>query len=1053
MASRFFFPLALLLAALSPAARAQTGTVSGIVVDAAGVSLPGVNVVLEGTQFGTASDATGRFTFEAPVGTYTLVATYIGYQRATQPVTVASRQTTEVRVTLTEDLLGLDEVLVVGYGTQERRTVGGAVGSVRPENIQEVPIATLDNALQGRIAGVQVTQNSGVPGAALTVRVRGATSISAGNQPLYVVDGVPLNQGDFSGITGNLGGQSVDALADLNPNEIASIEVLKDASAAAIYGSRASNGVVLITTKRGRAGKTRVTLNAYTGTQEAWRMVDFLDARQYVDVYNDAILNDFGIPDYYGFTDDGVENYEELDPSVNTNWVDEVTGTAPISSTSLSIEGGNPQTRYYVTGSYLSQGGIVKPYAYDRLNGRLNLDYEANAWLRFGTNVSLSRATTDRARGDNTIYGPFANAIANPPIEPIYTDSTRSDYYLTLYDNPVGLRNENEAQDVSLRTIGNAFAEADFARDFTARVSVGVDNLNLRSRLYDSPRTSLGAGFGGRGISTTSYVTKVITEGTLAYDRNFGTKHEVNAVVGLSYEDTDDSFESVTGTTFPTEEFRFVTSAASITEGSSSLTTNSLFSTFGRVTYTFNRRYSITGNLRRDGSSRFGQDNRYGVFPAVSLAWNAYEEGFLKGQNVVEGLRLRASVGQTGNQLGIGNFASRGLFGSAAYGDNSGLAPAQLANPKLSWETTTQYNVGTEFSLLNDRLAVTADYYVKQTDDLLVNVLIPSTSGYTAYTGNIGGVRNTGFELSTRINVLRGSSSAPRLSFDLNAATNANEVTDLYNDQPLNFGFVSRVEKGKPLGYFYGYQTAGLFQIGDDICKTQSGETTAQRNARCAGAGLAYQTSRTSPGDVRFVDRNGDGVINADDQTRIGSPWPKWTGGLSTNLGWRSFDLTAFLQFSYGNDVYNATRLYTDAFGAYGDNSTTRALDRWRAPDLDGDGNPIPGTGNTDTDVPRATGRGASFNTQDSDLFVEDGSYLRLKNVVLGYTLPARLIERTGMRTLRVYVQAQNLATWTDYSGFDPEVNYAGDTAVTRGTDFYTLPQARTYTVGVTVGL
>lgn len=1049
---RTAFLVGLVALVLGPVAQAQTGTVAGRVTDAqTGETLPGVNVVLEGTRLGAASGPDGRFRFEAPAGSYTLQASFIGYERFSRAVTVEAGQTVEVEVRLRPDILGLDEVVVVGYGTQERRTVGGAVSTLRAETVREVPVASLDNALQGRLAGVQVTQNSGVPGAALTVRIRGATSITAGNQPLYVIDGVPVNQGDFSGITGNMGGQNVDAIADLNPNDIESIEVLKDASAAAIYGSRASNGVVLITTRRGRAGAPRVTLSSYAGQQRAWRIVPMLNAEQYLEVANEAYFQEFGVPNRYGFEGSGAEI--EF-PRVDTDWLRTVIQPAPIASTSLGIEGGDVRTRYAVTGSYFLQEGIVRPYGYERLNGRVNLDYEVSERVRFGTNVGLTRAVTSRARGDNTIYGPFANAIANPPVEPVFADDDETEYFPTLYDNPVAIMRENEAQDVSFRVIGNLFGEADLAPGLVARVSLGLDNLNLRSRLYDSPRTSLGAGFGGRGIATSSNVTNVVYEATLSYAGPVGPG-AFSGVVGTSYERQDDLFESVTGTVFPTDEFRYITSAASVTQGSSSRTGNSLFSVFGRSTYTLADRYSVTLNLRADGSSRFGADNRYGFFPSVAFAWNAYEEPFLRNQDVVTGLRFRISYGLTGNQLGIGNFASRSLFGGAAYAGLPGIAPSQLGNPTLSWESTAQFNVGTEFSVLGDRLGISADYYVKNTDNLLVNVLIPSTNGFVSYTGNIGSIRNVGFEITTRATLLRGTSRRLGWTVDVNAATNANTVTALFNDQPLNFGFASRVEVGQPLGFFFGYRTDGLFQIGDPICRTAPGETPEQRNARCAAEGLAFQNRWTEPGDIRFRDLNGDGVINADDRERIGNPWPKWTGGLTNTFSYRGLDVTAFLQFSYGNDILNATRLYTDAYGFFGanDNHTTRALDRWRAPELDADGNPIPGTGNTNTREPRASFFDDNQNSRISDRFIEDGSYLRLKNLIVGYSLPSRLVQPAGVRSARVYVQGQNLITLTRYSGFDPEVNYAGSAAVTRGTDFYTLPQARTLTVGFTLGL
>ncbi|HEX7052109.1 MAG TPA: TonB-dependent receptor [Longimicrobiales bacterium] len=1018
---RFLRTIVLVLAAIalpSAVAAQERGTVTGQVTDQnTGAPIVGAQVAIVGTTHATVTNREGRFLLPAvPTGAQTLQVVYIGYQTATIEIQVTA--STVADVALTPDILRLDELVVVGYGTQRRRNISGAISSLDPSAVvEDAPIVSVDNVLQGRVPGVQVTQNSGNPGSAITVRVRGASSISAGNQPLYVIDGVPMTQGNFSMINGAFGGQDIDALADLNPNNIESIEVLKDASAAAIYGSRASNGVVLITTKRGIAAeRPRITVSGYYGVQQAWNKIDMADTDLYIDVYNEA----YGVP-IFGYSDDGVANDFEIEPGMNTDWLDQVFRPAPIRNFAASIAGGSGPVRYFVAGSSLNQDGIVEGFGYERLNGRLNLDYTASDRLTLGTNVALTRGRTRRSASDNTIYGPFANAIASPPWHGIYDED--GNYLSPFYANPVGLAKENFASERSVHILGNMFGTFNLFSNVDLRASVGLDHYNLRSYLYDSPIIGPAVGSGGASTSGDAYVTKLVYEATVNWLQQIGTDHLFSGVVGTSYEDNTRESSSVSGQSFPSSYFRYITSAASITDGDADLAEWSLVSFFSRLSYTYADRYTATFNLRADGSSRFGADNRYGFFPSGSLLWRVSDEPFLRDQDVISDLAFRLSYGRTGNQQGIGNFASRGLYtGGANYEDTPGLAPDQLANPDLKWETTDQFNVGADVAFIENRLGITADYYIKTTKDLLVSRPVPRTTGFSSVTSNVGSMENRGFELGVHAELLRGGPQDFNWAMDLNLSRNVNEVTELYNDQPFVTGFVSRVEEGKPLGFFWGYKTDGIFRSQEEVDNH------------------AFQDDETAPGDVRFVDVNGDGVIDDADRTLIGTPWPDFVGGLTNTLSYRGIDLSVFLQFSSGNEIYNGTRIYTDAYGASpGDNVSARAADRW-SPD------------NPDGTEPRATADDPNNNARDSDRFIEDGSYLRVKNAVLGYTFPASIAQRLGMRNLRVYLQAQNLLTFTDYSGFDPEVNYAGEADVTRGTDFYTLPQPRTITFGFNVG-
>jgi TonB-linked SusC/RagA family outer membrane protein len=1012
----------------------ERGTITGTVV-IAGTQEPlqGVLVTIPATGTGGLTDEQGRFTLaNVPFGTHSIRAVFLGYREVNREVVVGAN-TPPVRIELETDPLRLDELVVVGYGMERRRAVAGAVSSLRPETVQDIPIKSVNEILQGRLAGVQVTQNSGTPGAAITVRIRGSSSISGGNEPLYVLDGVPLNQGDYSAnSTVGFGGQDIDAISDLNPNEIERIEILKDASAAAIYGSRASNGVVLITTKRGTPARPEITFGAYYGTQEDWRRLDMLNSAEYIEIYNEGSIarfgpaSDFGFDEWYGFATPGRVFETEVQPGVDTDWLSEVMRSAPISSLEASVRGGTERVRYYVSGSAIEQEGIIKSMGYRRLNGRVNLDYQPFRRLTLGTNVALARSVTDRARSDNTIYGAFANAIANPPITPVFTED--GDYFETLYANPVGMNNEAEAEERAIRILGNAFGTYNLIEGVDARVSVGLDQLSNRFRSYDSPNFGPWSANGGAAEAGNRYVTKVTYEGTVNFDRYLGDVHQFTGVVGGSYEDNFNEFSTVQGTQFPSEHFKYITSAATIATGTSSRSDWSLISYFGRLSYTFNERVTGTLNVRRDGSSRFGQDNRFGTFPSASVLWRIGDESFMQDQNVVRNLALRASYGVTGNQQDLGNFAARGLFGGGAnYLDQPGIAPSQLANPELRWEKTNQLNLGTDFSVLNDRLAVTFDYYDKQTEDLLVERPVPSSTGFTGIWDNVGSMENKGFEVSATAHWLRGGGRGLTWSTTLNLSRNRNKVLELYNDQPINSGFVNRVEEGKPLGFFFGHVTDGIFQTMEEV--EAHATQTVHSNPRRA----------TAPGDIRFRDLDGNGVINDDDRTDIGSPWPDYEGGVTNAISVAGFDLNAFVQFSKGNEIYNANRIYMDQFGSGGDNHTTRALRRW-TPE------------NPNATEPRAVWGDPNFNTRDSDRFVEDGSYVRLKNIVLGYTLPAEFSDRLGVRMARIYVQGQNIWTFTDYSGFDPEVHYGGQTAISRGTDFYTLPQARTFTFGFNVG-
>jgi TonB-dependent starch-binding outer membrane protein SusC len=1034
---RLLFAVLLSIVVLPTSADAQQrGSVTGQVIsDATQQPLAGVQITIPAFNLSGMSDERGRFLIHnVPFGTHTVRASVIGFRQGTAQVTVGEA-TQPVVITLETDPLRLDELVVVGYGTERRANVAGAVSSLRAETVRDLSTASVNQALQGRLAGVQVHQNSGTPGGAITVRVRGSSSISGGNDPLYVIDGVPMNQGDFSRLGVAFGGQDIDAISDLNPNDIESIEILKDASSAAIYGSRASNGVVLITTRRGAAVRPEVNFGAYWGQQNLWRKVEMLNASQYMEIYNEGCRARYGITyDCIEYTDDSW--VPTGPPGTDVDWVDQVLSTAAMSNMDASVRGGSDRVRYFVAGSSLMQDGMIAAQGYRRLNGRINLDYEPLDRLTLGTNVALTRSIYDRARSDNNIYSPWANALANPPVQAIRTEE--GGWFETLYANPVGMMEEADAQERGIRILGNVFGVYTLTEGVTGRLSVGLDNLTLRSRSFDSPTFGPWSGQGGAADAASSFVSKTTYEGTLNFARTLAGIHALSGVIGTSYEYNVNEGFRVQGQQFPTEHFRYITSAATISAGTSTRSDYGLLSYFGRVSYTLNDRVTTTFNIRHDGSSRFGANNRYGTFPSASVMWRVGEESFMHGQNILSNLALRASYGLTGNQQSLGNFASRGLFGGGAnYFDSPGIAPSQLANPSLRWEKTAQLNLGTDFSVLDNRLAFNIDWYDKQTEDLLVARPVPRTTGYTTIWDNVGGMQNRGFEVAaTARPFVPTYPGAFSWTSTVNVSRNRNKVTSLYDGQPIGTTF--RIEEGMPLGFIYGYVTDGIFQ------------SMAEVQAHARQVVHSDPRRATAPGDIRFKDINGrdaegnltgepDGIINADDRQMIGSPWPDYEGGWTNSLAFRGIDLTAFVQFSQGNDIYNGFRVYADQYGSWGDNHTVRAMNRW-TPE------------NTNTVEPRAIWGDPNQNTRTSDRFVEDGSYVRLKNVVLGYTLPEGIASRFGFRTTRLYVQGQNVFTRTDYSGWDPEVNAGGTSSVTRAWDFYTLPQARTFTFGVNVG-
>ena len=991
---------------------AQGINVAGTVTESGGTPIPGVNVVVKGTTNGVATDFDGNYSISANQGDI-LVFSSVGF--TSQEVTVNG---SVINITMSEDSNVLDEVVVVGYGTQSRRDLTGSVASIKGEDISRQPVASVDNALQGQAAGVLVTTPSGTPGAGINIQIRGTTSISAGNEPLYVIDGIPMIPEDLSGLFS--GGQKTNSLADINPGDIQSIEVLKDASATAIYGSRGANGVVLITTKRGSTGRSKIDFNTYYGFQNVTNVIDMQSSKEFLELMNEAAQQDnrdFGTDYPENYVSD-IWGYDPNDPDLqNTDWYGEIFRTAPIQNYDLSVSGGNDKTTYFTSVSYFDQEGVQIGTGFDRISGRINIDSQVSDAIKVGSSVMLSRTNQDRTINDNSLYGVVINTLAADPLMPVYeSDGSYADpfWYFGwwMLDNPVLVAKEYYRQTKTSRALANIYAEIKLAEGFKFKTTWSADYTNLVDESYTPiiSRESSNAGANGLGTYGSTEDLTWITENYFSYDKTFG-KHSINAILGASYQASDRDFSDMAAQGYPSDQFTKLSVAAKVTSATTSGTQWGLASYYFRGNYNYDDRFLFTFTGRADGSSRFGTNNKFGFFPSGSVAWRMSNENFLKNSNTISDLKIRASYGLTGNQEGIGNFSSRGLYGVGAYRQTPVLVPTQLSNSNLSWENTAQYDIGIDLGLFNNRLSFTADYFVKTTNDLLLGRSIPGTSGFSGVTDNIGEIENRGLELSLRAAILTGELT---WNTSFNISFIENEVKKLEVDEEvLNDSHI--LAEGQPIGTF--------FLIDQD--------------------GVDPET-----GNIIWDDFNGDGFINSGDRQIVGNVQPDFFGGWNNSFAYKGFDLNFLFQFTVGNDIFNHSiasyenlgwsRIGT-GFPLPDGNNYTGVKNRWREP---GDR----------TDIPRASLESDNWK-EYSTRWLEDGSYLRLKNLDLGYNLSAKNAEQIGLRSLRIYVMAQNLWTLTDYTGFDPEVSQNARNPLVAGADFGTLPQTKSFSLGVKLGL
>ena len=989
-------PLALAsLALFAPVVRGQEvpGRVSGTVTSEEGQAIYGVNVVVKGTTTGTITATNGRYTVVAQPND-TLLFRFIGY--APQEIPVAGRSI--INVTMQQQAVALQDIVVVGYGTQQRRDVTGAVASVSAADITEVATPSVAQALQGRVAGVQVTPQSGEPGASAVIRIRGVGTLNNAS-PLFVVDGMLLDDINF-----------------LSPNDIQSVDVLKDASATAIYGSRGANGVIIVTTKKGVIeGPARFTINAYAGTQRVLDQIDLVSAREYAILANELAANQ-GLPAPY-FPDPNA-----VGPGVD--WQDEIFQTAPLQSYQLSSSGGTDRIRYYFSGNYFRQSGIIPKSDFDRLTFRLNNDYQITERLQLGHNINFSY--TDGLRPPGVLGGLYR---ADPTIPALAPDGTFADHSVrSSAGNPAATvfytHNDEEAR----RLVGNVFGDLNVFGNFTLRSSFGLDYNQAEFRsfipvFFVSPtQRNIDSQLTVRNDQTRSWLWENTLNWNWASER-----HRVTALGGITWQSFySDSLGGRRTNVLGQDpalwylEAGDAASQSNFNRGEDWRMLSYLF----RTNYSFLDRYLLTASLRVDGSSRFGSENRYGSFPSFAVGWNLAEEPFFPETSAIDAMKLRVSWGEIGNDK-IGAYPGIPVVTSnlnAVFGPTEaltfGASPFELANPEVKWETTRQTNIGADMAFFGGRLEATVDYYNRLTEGILVRVPIPLFVGVgTEPFVNAAEVENKGIEGSFTWAETRGDF---RYELNINGSTINNEVKKLAQgrEQILGGGLgneissTTRTVVGEPIGSFWGFRVVGVFQDAADTASSP-------------------KRGNEAPGDLKYADLNGDGRVTDADKTFIGSPIPDLVYGLSTRLSWKSFDLAATFSGQSGNEVFNGKKAVR--FGV--ENFETSYLDRWTGP----------GTSNRE---PRVTNAG--HNYQASDRFIEDGSFFKLNAAQVGYRLPESLTGRWNLQTARIYVNGTNLFTVTDYSGYSPELTV--EDVIRSGIDLGIFPPARTITIGLDVG-
>lgn len=976
--------LLLLCCLFSVGAFAQKAKVAGTVVDVGRYPIVGASVVETGTSNGIATDGEGRFSITVSKGA-SLTITYIGFK----PQTVKAKD--GLTVVLEEEDNMLSEVVAIGYGSVKRKDVTTAVSSVSTKDLDTRPIVQALQGIQGKAAGVSISQANGQPGSSPTIRVRGTTSLNGSNNPLYVVDGVPMTDIDY-----------------LSADDIVDMQILKDASSAAIYGSRAANGVVIISTRQGKAGEARISLNAHYAFNVVRDNQDPLNAAQYKELQDEIGL--VNIPS--GLKD-------------RTDWKDEVYQTGNTQDYQLTVSNGNDRLRYLISGGYTGERGVIKKSSYNRYNIKASIENDIRSWLRVNANVAYSDYAykgTGIISGTGSNRGGVVTAIVNTPTyAPVWDSSNPGQYYNNFYGVNITSPAENIARTKDNkssynRLVATGKATIKFMPELNLTSSLSFDRVQgTTMNFLDPDETTNGRDNYGTGYDARSISSVWVFDNVLNYKKTFG-RHGLDAMAGSSWTQSKYSNNYINGSNYADDDIKTLNAANKIswTGTGSSASEWAIMSYFARLSYNYNDTYMVTANMRADGSSKLAPGHRWGYFPSFSGAWRISSEKFMKNITWINDLKLRGGWGQTGNQSGLGDYSylasysiNRVQWFGEGYDSNAVPTRTQstLSSPELTWETTSQTDIGLDMTLLNNRLTIYVDWYYKKTTDMLMTITLPSGSAAASTLNYNGGtIVNKGWEFTVKSNNLTGKL---QWDTDFNISFNRNELKSLrltqvyYSAMTTDYvnEYVVRNVPGRSLGGFWGYVAEGV-----------DPET----------------------GDMIYKDVNEDGVVSASDRTYIGDPNPDFTFGLTNNFSWRGLNLNILLQGSVGNDIYNVSRMETE--GMYdGKNQTTKVLDRWRVP-------------GQITSVPKA-----GWNLKNSSYFVEDGSYLRVKSVSLSYDVPRKLISRYGLTRLQPYFTASNLLTWTSYSGMDPEVNQYGNSGAVQGLDWGTYPLSRSFVFGLKV--
>jgi TonB-linked SusC/RagA family outer membrane protein len=987
-----------------------------------GLPVPDAVVVIKGTVDGSTTDSAGKFSFSTPQKyPITLVVTYDG---EFQEVELAEAPDKPIEVKY-KPVVVQDKVVIVGYGSKKNKELVGSVAQINPEEIQKIPVASFDAQLQGKASGVQVNSQNGIPGDAVVVRVRGASSINASADPLYIVDGVFVNNQSLSRV--DLGGKATSPMADINPSDIESIEVLKDASSTAIYGSRGANGVIIVTTKRGKfEQKPRVTFNSLQGF--AWanknRLWDLTTGPEHATLVNEAWINS-GIDNpalnqTYANRPfrpaneiiNGVPGRGNPEDQQTYDRLGDLFRSARLQSYDLGVQGGTKESRYFLGGSYTKQEAIIRPVVYERASFKINYDQKINRKVSVGTSNILSYSFRNQVRaGTGTGTGIFQSALHTPTYQPkTNPDGTPSKQ--SPFDNLEVLLNDVDIETRSLRYIGNVFGQVDITPDLKFRSTWSLDYNNYDEYEYNTSRTLKGASTNGYAFSSITQNNAWMNEQTLSYKKTLGENHNLGGLIGNTIQSNTLKYTSAEGTGFPNNSYTQISSAG-VRTANQGWTKATLASFFARADYNYNKKYFVEATIRTDGSSKFGENNRWGYFPSVGAAWRVSEENFMDDANAISDLKIRTSYGVLGNQNGINDFAAQGLWtGGVNYPNTSGstdqpgTGPFQLANPDLKWEKTKQFDAGLDIAFFKGRLGVATDFYYKYTTDLLIPQQVAATTGFSSYMVNDGELSNKGIELAISSVNIKTKNFDWRTSF--NFTRNVNKVEKLAT--PFIYGSrdMIRNEEGYELYSFWMYKQL-------------------------------YVDPKT--GAAVFEDVNGDGKITVADRQIMGSANPDFFGGITNNFKFKGFDLGIFFAYQYGNKVVSFDRILNEGGGTKDNNRAIFAnnLDRWQN---EGD----------ITDVPRVTSVGNNYGIEQNSRFLEDASFIRLKTLTLGYTLPKSVTTTLNVESLRVYATGGNLLLFTKYIGPDPEANHTAEQNA-RGIDVGTPPQPTSLQFGLNITL